>query len=615
MSYRWIDLGHLVLISQAGWHYLVANWGNMNALQHVSAPLALHLTLLAVSCILCQVFFLYRIWVLSRSNIILVGFLSSGCLAAFAFDIALTCQMFIDSRVSSLDAGPRSKEVYSAYSLSAAFDLCIALILCYYLTRARTGAFRDSRLMVRLMEYTIATGLATSLLAIACLIAFIARPHEFIFFSIPGLRATTKQDQESKLGCNAKPIRKESNPAVYIEDIESSSIIEGLLSHVHRFRHPHDIYIINSIAMVHRTGSKERKTIQLEAHLGLNNNHGFTFASTYGCHLWCNLYRSSTFSLQGVLTLQLYIYFENFPSDPRRFKIMQIETLTSLGRLCTRERANVGAIEEEITDRRMVSLVSGAARDHHSCSLRLLSGLFRARRAPFFHLSFGVQILIPQYRYSYASVIGQLVDMCHLVLISQAGWHYLISNWGYDIALQYATPTLDFHVVPLAVASIIFNNLRIWVLSGHRWLLVAFLAAGCLTTFGLDIVQGVHLYQRPGQDSFHKWPPEVIAVFSIGAGRQSGSRTDFVIARFMEFTFATGLATSLVAIGCMVAGMHFSLGRLYTNAVLARIQKHANLATNSAKRMRHDNEQALMYSAPVPMFPSHDPYVGNLQMC
>lgn len=58
----------------------------------------------------------------------------------------------------------------------------------------------------------------------------------------------------------------------------------------------------------------------------------------------------------------------------------------------------------------------------------------------------------------------------------------------------------------------------IWVFSGKNIWLTGFLLAGCLTTLGLDVTMSAQISKVPLVSSFGNFTPEVIAVFSIGAG-------------------------------------------------------------------------------------------------
>ncbi|KAJ7318560.1 hypothetical protein DFH08DRAFT_1036358 [Mycena albidolilacea] len=117
--------------------------------------------------------------------------------------------------------------------------------------------------------------------------------------------------------------------------------------------------------------------------------------------------------------------------------------------------------------------------------------------------------------------------------------------------------------------------------------------AACLATFALGILLSAQILQVPSVAYFSVHTAEVVALFALGGvvdvaiavvlvvylqqGKTHFDRTNFVVARVVHYTVATGLATSVLAIGCLAAGMHFSLGRLYTNALLASLNSRRNL--------------------------------------
>ncbi|KAJ7452644.1 hypothetical protein FB451DRAFT_1282761 [Mycena latifolia] len=207
------------------------------------------------------------------------------------------------------------------------------------------------------------------------------------------------------------------------------------------------------------------------------------------------------------------------------------------------------------------------------------------------------------------SLVGFLwcLDLTHLVLTCQTCYYYLIDNWGNDLALLESTIELDLHLVLVGAATILCQGFflhRVWTFSKGNWLLVGILGLMCLTTVGLDIDMSVALSQNRSVATINAGEGKVIAMFAIGAivdlfiaillcwylqqGRSHFERTNFMLARVIQYTVATGLATSLLAIGCIAAylikpnsfvfiGMHFSLERMYTNALLASLNSRRNL--------------------------------------
>ncbi|KAJ7152092.1 hypothetical protein C8R46DRAFT_1121964 [Mycena filopes] len=250
---------------------------------------------------------------------------------------------------------------------------------------------------------------------------------------------------------------------------------------------------------------------------------GTAMDSTYGAMLLGVLF--ATF-FQGVLTVQAYAYFENFPDDLRRVKFL-------------------------------VAVV-------------------------------------------------WILDAIHLILISQSCYHYLITSWGNDAALLVSTPELDLHLIFVGMAILVCQGFfvnRIWWLSSNAILTVV-LGAACLATFALEVVISAQIIQVPSVAYFDHHSGEVIAVFAMGGivdfaitfvlvfylqqGKTQFDPTNFVLARVIHYTVATGLATSILAVACLITylalphsfifiAMHFSLGRLYTNALLATLNSRRSL--------------------------------------
>jgi len=75
-------------------------------------------------------------------------------------------------------------EVTSLFSIGAASDVLIALLLCFYLRRGNSGFDKTNSIISHLVRYTVTTGLATSMLAVACLVAYFVRPNTFIFIAL-----------------------------------------------------------------------------------------------------------------------------------------------------------------------------------------------------------------------------------------------------------------------------------------------------------------------------------------------------------------------------------------------------------------------------------------------
>ncbi|KAJ7824780.1 hypothetical protein B0H14DRAFT_3145530 [Mycena olivaceomarginata] len=180
---RTLDFAHLIVICPS--HVPLPRrqlGGNDAALLETTIPLGVHLVLLSLSGITCQAFFIHRIWRFSR-NKGLTGVLAAACLATAILDIVMAGQT-IHNKIAGLTSRTCTAEVIAVFAVGAGVDLSIAVILCCYLHREMSIFDRINSLLTRIIQYTLATGLATSLLALGCLIAYLVSPHTFIFLAM-----------------------------------------------------------------------------------------------------------------------------------------------------------------------------------------------------------------------------------------------------------------------------------------------------------------------------------------------------------------------------------------------------------------------------------------------
>ncbi|KAF7332744.1 ANK-REP-REGION domain-containing protein [Mycena kentingensis (nom. inval.)] len=195
-----LDAAHLGIISQATYHYLVTSWGIPAALFQATTQFNIHMAFIAIPTLLCQYFFLYRIWMFSK-NRLLVGFFAVGCTTFF------TAEMVVQGRILNIPnitafKKQRREVVWALAILSSStstqllhfwdnqllVDLMMAATLVWYLFRGRTdeedlgGTHRRTNIIIRrITQYTVATGLLTSFCAFAILATILAVPNGFTF--------------------------------------------------------------------------------------------------------------------------------------------------------------------------------------------------------------------------------------------------------------------------------------------------------------------------------------------------------------------------------------------------------------------------------------------------
>ncbi|KAF7297011.1 ANK-REP-REGION domain-containing protein [Mycena indigotica] len=93
-------------------------------------------------------------------------------------------QNTIHPRTSFL--GTLTTEIVVLFALGAAVDITIALVLVYYLQKGMRDTFSAPMQSVfsTVIQFTVATGLATSFLAIACLVTYLVSRHSFIYIAL-----------------------------------------------------------------------------------------------------------------------------------------------------------------------------------------------------------------------------------------------------------------------------------------------------------------------------------------------------------------------------------------------------------------------------------------------
>ncbi|KAJ7290374.1 hypothetical protein C8J57DRAFT_1493088 [Mycena rebaudengoi] len=216
-----------------------------------------------------------------------------------------------------------------------------------------------------------------------------------------------------------------------------------------------------------------------------------------------------------------------------------------------------------------------------------------------------------------------LLDTTHMILISQTVFHYLVSNWGNDAALLGSTTPLNIHVLFVGFATILCQSFYLlrpnmdpqqkklvadWFIDGSMPDLPRIPYPPCciihyvwrqIYTHSVSCRDHRELHYHSGRLVPHIFIHFTIDVFYLrtGAWKSSFEKTTSVINRVIQYTVATGVTTSLVAIAIVVAyqlapnsfiqiAIHFSHGRLYTNALLAALNSRKLLRETLSGRSR-----------------------------
>jgi len=167
-----IELIQTILSTRDGFLYFGYGWGNMNILNEVgiiwfSIPVMTGI----VSCIV-QLFFAWRIWVISRSMYIpIIISVFSVVQAAAGIWAGIHAKIIgIWSEVQKRNGPPTIVWLGG----TAICDVLITITMFYCLSTSRNGFRATNAILVKFIRLTIETGLVTSTLAVLDLVMFLA---------------------------------------------------------------------------------------------------------------------------------------------------------------------------------------------------------------------------------------------------------------------------------------------------------------------------------------------------------------------------------------------------------------------------------------------------------
>jgi len=194
-SYRSLDTIHTILVTHMVYTYLVTDFGDYTALQGNIWSFNLHVFVTTIVACMSQIFFIHRCWTLDKGKIntffscfiLLVAFTQVG------FGIACTAITF--SRTQYVQFLEFTWAVDTWLGAAAACDILVSAAIVRSLWRSRTGIPRTNNLIIRLILWTVNTGIITSLWAILDIALFTASKdtliHDFFNVMLAKLYANT----------------------------------------------------------------------------------------------------------------------------------------------------------------------------------------------------------------------------------------------------------------------------------------------------------------------------------------------------------------------------------------------------------------------------------------
>ncbi|KAF9497033.1 hypothetical protein BDN71DRAFT_1505266 [Pleurotus eryngii] len=158
--------------------YLVSNYASPMAVMTLVWSIIIHVAITSVCDFIIRSMFARRAFRLS-GNWPLTIFIVAVSLTDLICGLVITVKAFKISSFIQLDT--LSTLFYINFAAGTISDGSVAIALCYYLHKSRTGFTKTDSLIRVLMLYTVNTGLIVFLDATLGMITYIAMPDNFVF--------------------------------------------------------------------------------------------------------------------------------------------------------------------------------------------------------------------------------------------------------------------------------------------------------------------------------------------------------------------------------------------------------------------------------------------------
>ncbi|KAM5536927.1 hypothetical protein V8D89_009474 [Ganoderma adspersum] len=173
-----LDTATLILGVDALFEYVVTDFGEMWLLLRLPRALAFENWITHFVGALTQCFFAYRIWALSRGNILLV--ITITILALLSLVVCV--HLYTNPDFFSLASREMLCLVGAGNGSSVLCDIIITAALLYYLNSKRTGFKRTNSIINRLIIYAVNRGTLTAICQAGVFVSFVAFPARLFHF-------------------------------------------------------------------------------------------------------------------------------------------------------------------------------------------------------------------------------------------------------------------------------------------------------------------------------------------------------------------------------------------------------------------------------------------------
>ncbi|KAI0045135.1 hypothetical protein FA95DRAFT_1607948 [Auriscalpium vulgare] len=176
-----LDTVHQIFISHTGYLYLVSNYFNPRALEHVQWSIKVEVLVAGLVAVLVQGFFVSRIYKLSNKRMVLTLGVTVLVVCQFTAYILYCAKAFGMKTFAQISTVKDFSMSINATTVAA--DLAITGALCCLLHKSRTGIKCSDTMINRMIIFTVTSGLLTSLDSICSLVTIAALPNTYIYIT------------------------------------------------------------------------------------------------------------------------------------------------------------------------------------------------------------------------------------------------------------------------------------------------------------------------------------------------------------------------------------------------------------------------------------------------
>lgn len=174
-----------VFMGHALYWWMVSHFGEQDIIIFIPWSTWAGILVASITDCIVRLFFCYRIWRLSKRNVLIQLPLLLMTLTIVVNGIALAGLGFAGVYPDVPTLKHRQWPFYLGFSLMAVADVYFAAWLTHYIrkTRVTNKTYGPSSVLNTILVFTVNTGTLTSILSILCLIAFAAIPNTLVYLA------------------------------------------------------------------------------------------------------------------------------------------------------------------------------------------------------------------------------------------------------------------------------------------------------------------------------------------------------------------------------------------------------------------------------------------------